>query len=77
MITVRDMMMNQTQFLPLSYYIFTQGLVGVNLKVLSIASADSETAACILRGWAQCHSPRSILLFGVMLIKASISFSIA
>lgn len=50
MLTVRDMMMNQTQCLPLRYCIFTQGLEGVNLKVLSIASVDSDTAACILQG---------------------------
>lgn len=50
MLTFRDTMMNQTQCLPLSYCIFTQGLVGVNLKVLSIASADSEMAARRLQG---------------------------
>lgn len=43
MLTVRDMMRNQIQYLPLRHCTFTQGPLGENLKVLSVASADSDT----------------------------------
>lgn len=50
MLTVRDMMRNQIQHLPLRHCTFTQGPLGENLKVLSVASTDSDTQPAYKEG---------------------------